>query len=215
VKQVLCFGDSNTWGHNPQTYGRHPRNVRWPSVLAEFLGEDYHVAECGLSGRTTVFDDPFADCRNGRKALGYALQEHMPIDLLIISLGTNDLKFTTAAGSARGLSVLLHDAIYNKLPNRVMQPLAEHAKILVISPIRLAADIEKKRPGVMPADSYKESCQFAEVFLPVCEQYGVELLDAAAFAQPSEVDCIHMDAENHKKLAHAVYEKIKQMEVCV
>lgn len=211
MKQVLCFGDSNTWGHNPQTYGRHPRNIRWPGVLAELLGEEYLVAECGLSGRTTVFDDPFADCRNGRKALGYALQEHMPIDLLIISLGTNDLKFTNAAGSARGLSVLLHDAVYTRLPNRVMQPLAENANILVISPIRLASDIEKKRPGIMPAGSYEESCRFAEVFWPVCKQYGVQMLDASEFAEPSNIDCIHMDAANHERLAHAVYEKIVTM----
>lgn len=211
MKQILCYGDSNTWGHDPETYDRHPKNVRWPGVLAKLLGEEYNVAECSISGRTTVFDDPFADCRNGRKGLAYALQENMPIDLLIISLGTNDLKFTTADGSARGLSTLLHDVIYARLPNRVVQPLAKNARILVIAPIHLAADIDEKRPGVMPVGSYIESTRFAPLYRTVCQQYGVEFLDAAEFAEPSPIDCIHMDADSHKRLAHAVHEKLQSM----
>lgn len=211
MKQVLCYGDSNTWGHNPQTQLRHEKNVRWPGVLAELLGSDYNVVECGISGRTTVFDDPFYDCRNGRKGLGYALQTHMPIDVLIINLGTNDLKFTTSDGAARGISILLHEAIHASIPNRTAPVLVPGAMILVISPILLAADIEQKRPGVMPAGSYEESTRFAPLYWDVCQQYGVEFLDAAEYAEPSPTDCIHMEADSHKRLAYAVYEKLQSM----
>lgn len=215
MKQILIYGDSNAWGHDPVTKTRHPYDVRWPGVLAKLLGEEYHVNECAIGGRTTVFDDPYFPNRNGAKGLPYALLEHMPIDLLIISLGTNDLKFTDALGAAKGVASLLRIVKHTITSSSVVPILAEGGKILVISPIRLAPDIHDKRPDTFPDGKYEESCRFLQEYRTICAQYGAELLDAAAVAQPSEVDCIHMDAENHKKLAHAVYEKIKQMEVCV
>lgn len=212
MKQILIYGDSNTWGHDPITKTRYPYNIRWPGVLAELLGEKYRINECGIGGRTTVFDDPYFPNRNGAKGLPYALLEHMPIDLLIISLGTNDLKFTDAAGSAKGIASLIRIIKHTYSSSSVVPIIAKDGKILVISPITMAADIYTKRPGTQPAGAYEESCRFLQEYRPICEQYGVEILDAAAFAQPSEEDCLHMDACNHQKLAHAIYEKIKEME---
>ena len=80
-------------------------------MLQGLLAPQYNVVECGINGRTTVFDEPFRECRNGRIGLGYSLLESQPIDLLIISLGGNDLKYTTAAGSAKGLNALLRTAL--------------------------------------------------------------------------------------------------------
>lgn len=213
MKQILCYGDSNTWGHNPETGLRHDWNTRWPGVLARLLGEEYHVIEDGIGGRTTVFDDPYFPNRNGRKALPYALLAHASIDILIISLGSNDLKFTNALGASKGIASLLRMARNTASSNSKVPPLAADAKILVISPILLDEHIETKRPDTFPAGAYEESCRFFENYQLVCQQYGAELLDAAAFAQPSEVDCVHMNEENHNRLAHAVYEKIKEMEL--
>jgi len=58
MKTVLCYGDSNTWGYDPATQSRYPREVRWPRVLRKELGDGYLVIEEGLNGRTTVWDDP-------------------------------------------------------------------------------------------------------------------------------------------------------------
>lgn len=91
MKQILCFGDSNTWGLIPKTGERFPWGIRWTSILSEKLGQDkYHVVEEGLCGRTTVFDDPLRDGRCGVKVLPTLLESHDPIDLSIIMLGTND-----------------------------------------------------------------------------------------------------------------------------
>jgi lysophospholipase L1-like esterase len=41
--EVLCYGDSNTWGADPAKGGRFSRNDRWPSVLqnvTEFCGNE-------------------------------------------------------------------------------------------------------------------------------------------------------------------------------
>ncbi len=58
MKEVLCYGDSNTYGRDPLTTKRFKRNVRWPGVLQNTLGSNYHIIEEGLNGRTTVWDDP-------------------------------------------------------------------------------------------------------------------------------------------------------------
>ena len=65
-KNILCFGDSNTWGYIPGTGERYAPEVRWPGVMAAALGAGYHISEDGLNGRTTGFDFPWADCRNGQ-----------------------------------------------------------------------------------------------------------------------------------------------------
>ena len=91
--QILCFGDSNTWGYAPVSADRYPADVRWTGVMAHLLGDRFHVTEEGQNGRTTVWDDPLeGGHKNGLVYLTACLESHHPIDLVILMLGTNDLK---------------------------------------------------------------------------------------------------------------------------
>jgi lysophospholipase L1-like esterase len=96
MKSIVCFGDSNTWGYIPATGKRYPKEIRWTNILQQELGNEYEIIEEGLNGRTTVWDDPIdADYdanRNGKAYLGACIKSHFPLDLIIIMLGTNDLK---------------------------------------------------------------------------------------------------------------------------
>ena len=92
MKEILCYGDSNTWGFTPTTGARYPYAVRWPGALGALLGSGCRITENGVNGRTTVFNDPDFPCRNGKTGLGYALCAGKPFDLVILMLGTNDLK---------------------------------------------------------------------------------------------------------------------------
>jgi lysophospholipase L1-like esterase len=92
MKSVLCYGDSNTWGYDPLTQARFPPEVRWTGVLAGCLGADYRVIEEGLNGRTTRWDDPIETDRNGLAYLRPCIESHQPLDLVVVMLGTNDLK---------------------------------------------------------------------------------------------------------------------------
>src|SRR3990172_7397939 len=116
MKAILCYGDSNTWGYDPTTQDRFPRQVRWTGVLAQELGPEYYVIEEGLSGRTTVWDDPVEGLhKNGRTYLLPCLESHQPIDLILLMLGTNDLKMrfsVPAADIAASVGVLV-DVIQN------------------------------------------------------------------------------------------------------
>ena len=91
MKTILCFGDSNTWGYNPENGQRFGPEERWTGILRNSLGEDYRVIEEGLNGRTTLWDDPIAGFKNGLDYLMPCLESHMPFDLITIMLGTNDL----------------------------------------------------------------------------------------------------------------------------
>ena len=92
-KHILCYGDSNTFGTNPTHCPiRHPLHVRWTGRLQSLLGPNYRLIEEGMGGRSTVWDDPLEPGRNGLTFLPVALQSHRPLDLVILSLGTNDCK---------------------------------------------------------------------------------------------------------------------------
>ena len=117
MKRIMCYGDSNTWGNIPGVGTRYPEDIRWTGVVSGLLGPEYTIIEEGLNGRTTSFDDYYVEYRNGRKGLGYALCAHAPIDLIVISLGTNDLKYTGAVGSYKGLDELLR-LLENTAPGR-------------------------------------------------------------------------------------------------
>ena len=97
MKTILCFGDSNTWGcaplGNSENHTRYGPDVRWGSVLRTTLGEGYWVIEEGLNGRTTIWADPVeGEYKSGKSYLTACLESHAPLDLVIILLGTNDLK---------------------------------------------------------------------------------------------------------------------------
>ncbi|MGI9327147.1 MAG: GDSL-type esterase/lipase family protein, partial [Pseudomonadales bacterium] len=115
MKTILCYGDSNTWGRKPiaimGALERFDRDTRWTGVLARQLGAEFQVIEEGLNSRTTVHDDPIEGAhKNGKTYLYPCLESHAPLDLVVLMLGTNDLKrqFSFSAFNvARGIRALL------------------------------------------------------------------------------------------------------------
>ena len=74
-------------------------------------GREWMVIEEGLGGRTTVSDDPIEGAeKNGKTYLYPCLMSHRPLDVVVIMLGTNDLKARfnkTAWEIAAGVGVLV------------------------------------------------------------------------------------------------------------
>lgn len=201
---ILCYGDSNTWGDPPGSAGRHSWPVRWTGVLQSSLGNGFRIVEEGLGGRTTCFEDPFSPHRNGLAYLPVALETHYPIDLLIIMLGTNDLKANfnlSAFDIARGAESLLAAA-------KNFRPVIE--QILLVSPPHVTSsdnfDISLQFP-----DGVERSKSLAAYYQRVADVNGCHFFDAATVAQTSPIDGIHLDAQNHKHLGNAFAQKILQM----
>lgn len=212
MKNILFYGDSNTWGFNPENGSRYPYDVRWTSVAAKNLGGDYNCFAAGLNGRTTVFDDPWKACRNGKDALDYELQSHKPLDLVAIMLGTNDLKFGSADLSARGIeTILMMVKTANDRFSTSSPVFPDGAKILLISPILIGPIDENHYEYDLIPNGHEESMRFAPLYKAMAEKCGAYFLDAAQFAEPSDLDSEHMTPEGHAALGKAVAERIKEI----
>ena len=198
MKQILCFGDSNTYGYKPDKSGRFPWGVRWTSILAEKFGRDVNVIEEGLCGRTTIFDDVFRVGRKGSESFPAILESHTPLDLIIIMLGTNDCKTYNHASADRigkGIEKLIQQI-------RKADPAID---ILLVSPIELGEDVWK--PGFdleFDQHSVKVSKQLKQTYLKIAWKYGCDFLAASDVAKPSKADMEHMNEKGHKNLAKAI-----------
>ena len=205
-KTILCYGDSNTWGWNPSTQDRYARHERWPGVLRQELGEGYLVIEEGLNGRTTVWDDPIEGFKNGKEYLVPCLETHKPIDLVIIMLGTNDLKMrfsVPACDVAAGAGVLV-DIVASSQTG----PAGGVPQVLLIAPppiARLSEFAEMFEGGAA------KSRGLARHFRQVAEEHGCVFLDASQVIVSSNVDGIHLDLSEHRKLGKAVAAHVRQL----
>ena len=211
-KRIVCFGDSNTWGYIPITGERYDESIRWPARLQEKLGyQDYTVVEEGLTGRTTVFDNPFDPELNGLKTMPAILRSAAPIDVLVFMLGTNDFQSNIPAGNpvstARAVQYMLETA--RKLG--VDRP-GEKMKILLISPVEITEDrLTFKENDVTDQTSINNSRALGKCLRIVAEQLNVEFIDAAQYIKPGKVDGVHLDEAGHAKMSELVYEMVHTM----
>jgi len=206
VKTVLCYGDSNTWGYDPATQTRYPREVRWPGVLRRELGEGYLVIEEGLNGRTTVWDDPIEGYKNGKSYLIPCLETHKPLDLVIILLGTNDLKVrfsVSAFDIANGAGVLV-DVVQKSAAGP--GDTAPQVLLLAPPPIARLSGFAEMFDGARP-----KSRRFAAHYGRVAQEKGCAFLDTSQAIVSSNLDGIHLEAGEHEKLGAAVAEKVRTL----
>jgi lysophospholipase L1-like esterase len=206
VKTIVCFGDSNTWGYDPATQDRFPPDVRWTGVLQRTLGDGYKVIEEGLNGRTTNVDDPLSPHRNGLDYLIPCLESQMPLDLVTIMLGTNDLKTRFGrSGSDIAEAAALLAGTASAL---TVGPGGAPPKVLLMAPPPVA---KLTAYDEMFAGADEKSRRFARHFPTYAAWYDVPVLDASAVIRSSDLDGIHFDAGEHRKLGEAVAREVKRL----
>lgn len=206
MKQILCFGDSNTYGLIPGTTDRYAWTERWTGILHDAVAEKgYRVIEEGLCGRTTVFEDPFRKGRKGEEMLPVILETHAPVELVILMLGTNDCKTVYNADAGvigKGIETLIGQ-IRQKAPE---------AKILLMSPIALADGVwEEGFDPEFNRQSVQISMQLPKVYGKIAEEKGICFLAASQYAVPSGTDREHLDREGHQRLAKAICRYLEQI----
>ncbi len=209
MKNVLCYGDSLTWGTVPGG-DRHAFAERWPSVLGAELGSDKaHIIAEGLGGRNTVFDDFSAAAdRNGARILPTILASHQPLDCVIIMLGTNDMKpyiAGSAPAAARGMKRLAE--IIRTFPYGEGFTIPE---IIMVSPPH-CVKTGNVDLGPIFAGAPKESAKLALEYQRVAVEVGCEFFDAASVAIASPVDGVHLDAKNTIAIGKALAPMVKNL----
>lgn len=172
--------------------------------MARELGDDYRVIEEGLNGRTTRWDDPIEQGRNGLTYLAPCLESQHPLDMVLIMLGTNDLKqrFNLSASdiaqSAGGLA---------SIAKRVAQNAAgEPPPVLLIAPpaITMLIDLDEMFAGAEP-----KSRLFSRYYRLSARWNGVAFFDAGSVIESSPLDGIHFEANAHRILAQALANEVR------
>lgn len=187
AKRVLIYGDSYT---NDLTFIRTLRNA---------LGEDFEIIAEGLSGRTIDGENKFFQYRNGFPQFGPILGSHLPVDLIIIFLGTNDIN----SGSG-------------KIPEKVVKSMEQYLERI----IWWCNHLESKEPKIMIVappvidetasykvfkDMFKGSESASRKLPKLMEKFAnnndLLFFDASKVVKVSKVDGIHLDEENSKILS--------------
>ena len=203
-KRILCFGDSNTWGYCAQDGSRYAEDIRWTGVLAKLSGAT--VIEEGLNGRTTAFPDLIEPHRCGLDYLNPCLLSHLPIDFIIIMLGTNDTK-TRFHVSAQEISYGMEELLFQV--KDVMMRTNEQMEVMLISPILVKA----VETGEFDETSMQKSEQLARYYQELCTLHHLHFLDAKQIVSEEGIgmDGIHLNELGHQQLAYAIDQKLKEI----
>ncbi len=208
MRTLLLFGDSNTHGTMPAPHlgfdGRFDRDARWAGRLAKLL-PDWEVIAEGHPGRTTVLDDPMeGEYRNGIRILPALLESHKPLDLVIVKLGTNDLKHCCHV-SAADIAFFLDRIV------RVIQGFGAgrgaDLPVLIVAPPPI---LEVGCLAEMFAGGAAKSQGLAAAIKAMTDRMGVGFFDAGKVIQVSPVDGIHYEASEQVKLGLAMAGAVRQ-----
>ncbi len=216
MKTILCYGDSNTHGTLPIDFDlqetpfvpgsyRLPREKRWTGILQKELGSEYYIVEEGLNGRTTVWDDPIEGIhKNGLKYLVPCLESHAPVDLVLLMLGTNDLKArfsVTAFDIASSAGVLvgtIHQSSFG--------PDGKNPKVLLMCPPPLG---KMSYLSELFTEGVKNSKELAKHYKKIAKLYGCDFIDVAEIVRPSDIDGIHYEEKEIEKLGMELVKAVK------
>ncbi len=205
---VVCYGDSNTWGAIGATHERHPRDVRWPGVVAALLTGRAHVVEEGLSGRTTVWEDPFCAGRNGRTYLLPCLASHAPVAVLVIMLGTNDLKAVLRLGPAEIAAGA--GSLVDLARDGGSGPGGGPPAVLLVAPPPLGeVTVAAELWGFGAA--HAASTRLAPLYREAARQSGAAFLDAGALVATDAADGVHLDGAAHGVLGRAIATAVAEL----
>ena len=211
MKTILCYGDSNTWGYVPGSATRYPPQQRWTGVLQRSLGGDFVVIEEGLNSRTTVLDDPTKPFKNGKDYLIPCLDSHAPLDLVVLMLGTNDLKHRF------GLSAFDIGANVATLLGLMKQSTCSCSggapQVLLMAPPpvgRLTKVGSTNFPEIFRGAEEKSTI-LGRIYRKIAQEAGAAFLDTSEVIVSSDVDGIHLDIEEHRKLGESVAAVVKAL----
>ncbi|SDB20006.1 GDSL-type esterase/lipase family protein [Eubacterium oxidoreducens] len=208
MKNILCYGDSNTYGYNPLNGMRFSKKTRWTALLQSNLQDFCDLIEEGCNGRTTVFSDPKEPWKNGYDYLRPCLNSHKPLDMVIFMLGTNDLKKqfnATAIDVARGMEKLVEETISFTKEKQGYVP-----KIILMAPPIIGTGIKTSAFNYSFDESAIErSKELPALYEQIAEQYGCIFVNAAAYVRSSRQDSVHMMPSEHEILANKLSRLIR------
>lgn len=205
IYEILCYGDSNTYGFDPNTGGRYPDEVLWTTQLEQKLGEGYKVINEGLNGRTTSYDVPGAEGLNGLTAFQEYISGHRTADMIIFMLGTNDLFIPgiTAEEVMSGMEGLILEIKELSGVSCGWDP-----ELVIVVPPEINADMFEQIYAYRPEEQEAISHQLVDLYKELAEKYDMMYLNASELLELSEIDGVHITENAHRAMAERLYELI-------
>ena len=181
--RILCFGDSNTYGYDPRGFfgDRYGAGDRWVDLLAELINHD--VINVGANGRE-IPRNPY-ELR--------LLDEHAPVDVFLVALGTNDMLQGTSAKEAADRM----EAFLNQL-------LPHCKQVLLICPPPM------RRGAWVPTDELvAESIHLAEEYKSLAEKLNIPFVDTRHWNIDLTFDGVHFTEVGHHAFAENIRKELR------
>ena len=196
MKKILCFGDSNTFGYNPHNGSRYNEDSRWTGILKSLCKGKFEIIEAGCNNRTAFSNNPDGIQFTGYMILSEYLKEFF--DIIIFAIGINDLqKFynPTLEEFETGIENLIKK-IRESLPN---------CNIIILSPSHITENILSSNFRFMFNEtSIEKSKQITPIYEKIANEYNCKFLNLNKIVTPSEMDGLHYEVEEHKKIAQSI-----------
>ena len=180
MKKILCFGDSNTFGYNPNNGSRYNENSRWTGILKNLCKNNYEIIEAGCNNRTAFSNNP-----DGIQFTGYMiLPEYLKnfYDIIILAIGINDLQ---------------------KFYNPTLEEF--ETGIIILSPSYITENILNSNFRFMfNQTSIEKSKQITSIYKKIANKYNCKFLDLNKIVTTSKIDGLHYEVEEHKKIAQSI-----------
>ncbi|MBR5881901.1 MAG: hypothetical protein IKY97_00235 [Mailhella sp.] len=225
-RRILCFGDSNTFGWIGRLDGptrRFPSDIRWTGRLTSLLGPDYEIIEEGLGGRTlrdhfTVGSGVSVPGAGlcGKDYLPACLLSHLPLDAVVIMLGSNDMKSALGHSEhdiAEGMAELADIVLSFPWEGLLDYPCP---RLLIVSPPYIGKR-KMELAGERYVDAPRKSRALSSLYQDLADRLNISFLDAASCLTDEPAgeahgpDGMHLSESDHAKLALAMAEKLKKM----
>lgn len=196
MAEIVCFGDSNTYGFNPRNGKRYDENTRWSGILKQKLKEKFSVIEAGCNNRTCYSINPDSDELTGFKVLPKYLKP--TTNYLIIAVGLNDLqKFYSSTDKEikEGLSNLIN----------IARKIAPEIKIVILAPSRIKKNILNSYfSALFNEEAIEKSIKMNQIYIKVANENNCVCINLDEFTKTSQIDGLHYLEEEHQKIADLI-----------
>ena len=180
--QILCFGDSNTYGYDPRGFfgDRYDAGDCWVDLLAKQTG--WETINAGANGRE-IPRNPYAL---------RILTEHTPVDIFLVMLGTNDLLQGASAKEAA-----------TRMEAFLMPILPYCKQILLVAPPAM-----KRGAWVSTDVLVSESIQLAAEYERLAQKLNIPFVDTRHWAIELAFDGVHFTEAGHHAFANYLTEHL-------
>ncbi|NMB93836.1 MAG: hypothetical protein GYA26_06410, partial [Flexilinea flocculi] len=156
-----------------------------------------------------VFEDPLEYGRNGYTFLDVAFKSNEPLDLIIVMLGTNDIKDQFAASA--GVIASGMERLIIRLKELISESHNPAARILLVSPVNVTKTAQGGFYYDFSEESISKGSKLGMLYQEIAKKHDCAFADANQWLVPDESDGTHFNPEGHRIFAEKISVIVRQL----